>query len=126
MIYFLSDHMRILIFKFPLATFYSPEEHGDYYWPVIIGAIIFAYFSSVLFVMLGKILSPYKTPPFTLPFNISTIVFLLALGGMNNVEMDPVRVPELPSYETQEVSRLTAKAFFAGSIRGKCVVILIA
>jgi len=76
--------------------------------------------------MLGKILSPYKTPPFTLPFNISTIVFLLALGGMNNVEMDPVRVPELPSYETQEVSRLTAKAFFAGSIRGKCVVILIA
>ena len=105
-----------------LATFYSPEKHGDYYWPVAIGSIIFAYFSSVLFVMLGKILSPYKTPPFTLPFNISTIFFLLAMGGMNNVDMAPVRPPELPSYETEPVSALTAKAYFAGTIRGNVYV----
>mmetsp|Transcript_8223 Transcript_8223/g.14306 ORF Transcript_8223/g.14306 Transcript_8223/m.14306 type:complete len:790 (+) Transcript_8223:14-2383(+) len=101
-----------------LATFYSPEKHGGYYWPVAVGAVIFAYFSSVLFVMLGKILSPYKTPPFTLPFNISTILFLLAMGGMNNVEMAPVRDPDLPSYESEHVSGLSARAFFAGSIRG--------
>ena len=68
--------------------------------------------------MLGKILSPYKTPPFTLPFNFSTIFFLLAMGGMNNVDMAPVREPELPSYETEPVAKLTAGAFFAGSIRG--------
>ena len=74
---------------------------------------------SVLFVMLGKLLSPYKTPPFTLPFNISTILFLLAMGGMNNVAMAPVREPELPSYEVENVTGLTARAFFAGSIRGE-------
>ena len=28
-----------------LATFYSPEKHEGYYWPVGVGAIIFAYFS---------------------------------------------------------------------------------
>lgn len=69
--------------------------------------------------MMGKILSPYKTPPFTLPFNMSTIFFLLAMGGMNNVDMAPVRSPILPSYEPQEVYGLTAKAFFAGTIRGE-------
>ncbi|KAL7554009.1 hypothetical protein ACHAWF_017370 [Thalassiosira exigua] len=101
-----------------LATFYSPEKHEGYYWPVAIGAIIFGYFSSILFVMLGKILSTYKTPPFTLPFNISTIFFLLAVGNMNNVDMSPVRSPELPSYDAEPVSMPTAKEFFAGTIRG--------
>ena len=75
--------------------------------------------NSVLFVMLGKILAPYKTPPFTLPFNVSTILFLLAMGGMNNVDMAPVRTPGLPSYEVEDVEGLTAEAFFAGSIRGE-------
>ena len=69
--------------------------------------------------MLGKILSPYKTPPFTLPFNISTIFFLLAMGGMNNVDMAPVREPELPSYEAEPISTITVQDFFAGSVRGK-------
>ena len=68
--------------------------------------------------MLGKLLSPYKTPPFTLPFNISTIIFLLGMGSMNNVDMQPVRQPELPSYDVNEVEYLTAQAFFRGSIRG--------
>ena len=85
----------------------------------MIGAIVFAYFSSVLFVMLGKLLSPYKTPPFTLPFNLSTIIFLLGMGGMNNVDMQPVRQPQLPSYDVNEVSYLTAEGFFRGSIRGE-------
>lgn len=100
------------------ATFYSSEKHGDYYWPVVIGVIVFAYFSSVLFVMLGKLLSPYKTPPFTLPFNIATIIFLLGVGAMNNVDMQPVRQPELPSYDVNQIEYLTAQAFFRGSIRG--------
>ena len=98
-----------------LSTFYGPDT---YYWAVIVGSIIMALFSSVLFVMLGKILAPYKTPPFTLPFNIATISFLLAMGNMNNVDMMPVRTPELPSYEVQELSGITARMFFAGAIRG--------
>ena len=77
---------------------------------------MYVYFGSVLFVMLGKILSPYKTPPFTLPFNISTIIFLLALAEMNNIDMGPVRQPELPNYDKTEVAFLTARAFFAGSV----------
>jgi urea transporter len=101
-----------------LATFYSPEKHEGYYWPVAIGAIIFGYFSSILFVMLGKILSTYKTPPFTMPFNISTIFFLLAVGNMNNVDMSPVRSPELPSYDAKPASKLTWEEFVAGAIRG--------
>lgn len=98
-----------------LSTFYGPDT---YYWAVVVGSIIMALFSSVLFVMLGKILAPYKTPPFTLPFNIATISFLLAMGNMNNVDMMPVRTPELPSYEVQELSGITARMFFAGAIRG--------
>lgn len=34
--------------------------HLGYNWSAAIGVIISSYFSSVLFVMLGKILSPYK------------------------------------------------------------------
>ena len=45
-------------------------------------------------------------------------MFLLAVGGMKNVEMASVRVPALPTYESGPVAELTAKAFFAGSVRG--------
>lgn len=38
---------------------------------------------------------------------------------MNNVDMASVREPSLPSYEvSQDIESLTARAFFAGSIRG--------
>lgn len=70
--------------------------------------------------MLGKVLAPYKTPPFTLPFNISTIAFMLAAASMRNVEISPVREPALPNYNnlTQEPGILTASAFFGGTVRG--------
>lgn len=123
-----------------IATFDSAEVHMGYNWSAAIGVIITSYFSSVIFVMLGKILAPYKvslctiqlciyipsdrcltkflpniyiqTPPFTLPFNISTLVFLMAMKQMtrNEVDQEPlVSVAATP---------LTARAFFAGSIRG--------
>jgi len=53
-----------------------------------------------------------QTPPFTLPFNISTLAFLLVMKQItrNEVNEEPlVSVTATP---------LTAKAFFAGSIRG--------
>lgn len=43
-----------------IATFESAETHRGYNWSAVIGAIISSYVSSVLFVMLGKILAPYK------------------------------------------------------------------
>jgi urea transporter/Ca2+-binding EF-hand superfamily protein len=127
-----------------IATFDSAEIHMGYNWSALIGVVITSYFSSVLFVMLGKILAPYKvslcpvqpmhvstfalshscltnnwqstisnqTPPFTLPFNISTLVFLMAMKQItrNEVDQEPlVSVATTP---------LTATAFFAGSIRG--------
>ncbi|KAL3795286.1 hypothetical protein ACHAWO_010420, partial [Cyclotella atomus] len=66
--------------------------HLGYNWSAAIGVIISSYFSSVLFVMLGKILSSYKTPPFTLPFNISTLAFLMAMKQItqNHVDEEPV------------------------------------
>mmetsp|Transcript_14766 Transcript_14766/g.30256 ORF Transcript_14766/g.30256 Transcript_14766/m.30256 type:complete len:785 (-) Transcript_14766:94-2448(-) len=95
-----------------IATFDSAEMHMGYNWSAAIGVIITSYFSSVLFVMLGKMLAPYKTPPFTLPFNISTLAFLLVMKQItrNEVNEEPlVSVAANP---------LTAKAFFVGSIRG--------
>ncbi len=118
-----------------IATFDSADMHMGYNCAAVVGVIIASYFSSVLFVMLGKVLAPYKvslafylgvhdmlprmclticiqTPPFTLPFNISTLVFLLAMKQIseNGVDEEPlVSVAATP---------LTAKAFFAGSIRG--------
>ena len=43
-----------------IATFDSSETHMGYNWSAVIGVIISSYFSTLLFVMLGKILSPYK------------------------------------------------------------------
>lgn len=43
-----------------IATFDSAEIHMGYNWSALIGVVITSYFSSVLFVMLGKILAPYK------------------------------------------------------------------
>lgn len=43
-----------------IATFDSSNTHAGYNWSAVIGVIIASYFSSVLFVMLGKMLAPYK------------------------------------------------------------------
>ncbi len=54
-----------------------------------------------------------QTPPFTLPFNISTLVFLLAMKQISvNEQVDEELLVSVAA------TPLTAKAFFAGSIRG--------
>jgi len=124
-----------------IATFDSAEMHTGYNWSALIGVIITSYFSSVLFVMLGKIIAPYKvslcpiqlcvyapsysvsnhkwlsniyiqTPPFTLPFNISTMAFLMAMKHITRNEVDQEPLMSVAA------TPLTARAFFAGSIRG--------
>ena len=47
-----------------ISTFDGSEVHSGYHLPALVGVIITAYFSSVLFVMLGKILAPYKVSLF--------------------------------------------------------------
>jgi urea transporter len=106
-----------------LSTFDSnvTNEHAGYKGFIVIGAIIFSSISSLLFVFMGKLFSPYKSPPLTLPFNVATAMFLLATAHMARVELDPVQDPALPNYTTGTDDldlAITAKAFFAGAIRG--------
>jgi urea transporter len=101
-----------------VATFDSTTKHLGYSVAIIICTIIFASFSSVVFVTLGKLLVPYKSPPLTLPFNLSTIFFLLASANMSRVDLGPVRTPALPDYESPSLEGISAEAFFAGTIRG--------
>jgi solute carrier family 14 (urea transporter) len=53
-----------------------------------------------------------QTPPFTLPFNISTLVFLMAMKQITRNHVDEHDV------SVAAATNLTVGAFFAGSIRG--------
>jgi urea transporter len=99
-----------------LATFDSAEP--GYKVSTILATIVFSSFNSILFVMLGKLLVPHKSPPLTFPFNVSTIVFLLASANMGRVDYNSVRTPALPDYDATQLTGITAQEFFAGTIRG--------
>lgn len=103
-----------------LATFDSSEKHSGYSASLFIWTVVMASFSSVIFVSLGKLLVPYKSPPLTFPFNFATIMFLIATAEMTRVTVGPVREPALPDYVNtgQDNGQLTARMFFAGVIRG--------
>jgi len=105
-----------------LSTFGSSSKHGGYSVAVAIATVVFSCFSSVVFVVFGKILVPCKTPPLTLPFNTVVLTYLLATANMARVMTDSVRPPALPDYSdaTQldtEIS-ITAEMFFSGVLRG--------
>lgn len=101
-----------------MATFYSSDMYQGYSAAVIISTIIFSSFSSILFVFMGKILAPYKSPPFTLPFNVSVLMYLLATANMSRVNTGSVRAPMLPVYDGVADTSLSALDFFAGCVRG--------
>ena len=105
-----------------LATFDDRAAGGnlgeDYYVSTIMASIVFAMFSSILFVMMGKLLVPYKSPPLTFPFNVATITYLLAMANMNRVDTSSVRIPALPVYGITETTSITVEQFFSGTIRG--------
>ena len=101
-----------------IATFDSTSQHSDYSISIIISSIVCSSFSAVIFVMLGKLLVPYKSPPLTLPFNMATILLLAASANMSYVSIPPVSTPALPDYESAPFDGITAQAFFAGTIRG--------
>jgi urea transporter len=101
-----------------IATFGSSSQHSDYSVSIILSTIVCSSFSSVVFVMLGKLLVPFKSPPLTLPFNMVTILFLAAAANMSHVSMPPLSTPTLPDYESAPFDGITAQSFFAGIIRG--------
>jgi urea transporter len=103
-----------------IATFDNSSKHYGYSAGAFIWTIIMSTFSSVIFVSLGKLLVPYKSPPLTFPFNIATILFLIATSEMTRVNVGPVREPELPDYTDsgEDNGQLTAQMFFAGAVRG--------
>jgi len=43
-----------------IATFDDSAVHQEYTWSTVIGVIWASYFSTVWFIMLGKLLAPYK------------------------------------------------------------------
>ena len=63
-----------------IATFDSSDMHAGYNWSAAIGVIITSYFSSVLFVMLGKLLAPYKVSRLVCALH-QLLMFLLTLAS---------------------------------------------
>ena len=101
-----------------MATFDDPNKHQGYSAAIVILTIVFSCFSSILFVFMGKVLVPYKSPPFTLPFNASVMMYLLATANMSRIETESVGVPMLPEYDNDVNTTITISAFFYGCIRG--------
>lgn len=101
-----------------IATFDGAQDNTDYNPSILISTIVFSSLAPVVFVMLGKLLVPYKSPPLTLPFNLVTILFIAASANMNRIDFNPVVTPALPDYESPPFDGITVKAFFAGTIRG--------
>jgi len=105
-----------------LATFDSQATTAfDYHASVLVASVVFGMFSSIFFVVLGKLLVPYKSPPLTLPFNIAAMMFLLGMANMHRVDMESVRPVALPIYTNDPdmaSAMISAQDFLAGTIRG--------
>jgi urea transporter len=80
-----------------LATFDNEEVNAG--WNVTnVVVVCTSAGSAIMFVALGKLLAPYKTPPFTLPFNICTLWYMVATSGISTVSMGPVVTPGVANY----------------------------
>lgn len=104
-----------------IATFHTPEKNDGYEFSIVALSIIISILSVAFFAGVGKILSPYATPPLTIPFNLATHIFLLATASMSKVPMGAVITPSLPEYivgEDDGLDLIDANAFFSGVLRG--------
>jgi urea transporter len=104
-----------LLMGLALATF-----HGDGWGVAVMFVTIFlSMVSTILFVTLGRLLVPYKVPPFTLPFNIGLLMYLLASANMLRLKSPSVRPPALPHYAySQEVEIPTSLVVFEAIFKG--------
>ena len=90
-----------------LATFSAEREWDAVLFTIV---IVTSWTSAVLFVSLGRLLVPYKVPPFTLPFNLALLVFLLASANMLRIHQQPVSTPRLPGYESADSVQMPSVA----------------
>ena len=94
-------------------------KNSGYDISILIATIVISVLSVVVFVAQAKILAPYKSPPLTLPFNVATLMFLVAISAMNNVPMSSVGEPTLPAFNQKSSQDLISPSeFFAGVLRG--------
>eukprot|EP00536_Pseudo-nitzschia_multiseries_P002959 jgi/Psemu1/184847/e_gw1.42.73.1 len=101
-----------------MATFDDPSKHRGYSIATVLLTIVFSSFSSILFIFMGKILVPYKSPPFTLPFNVSILMYLLAAANTTRLETESVGVPKIPVYDSDIDTAITISGFLVGCVRG--------
>eukprot|EP00979_Chaetoceros_neogracilis_P010891 scaffold2612_cov267-Chaetoceros_neogracile.AAC.84 len=93
--------------------------HGEYDLYPIFATICVSILSVIFFVAMGKLLSIYKSPPLTLPFNVATHMFLIGVSIMRNVSMTPVGEPALPEFNDAPYQDLIGpREFFFGTLRG--------
>ena len=92
---------------------------GGYEFKTLLATVFVSILSVILFVALAKLLSTYNSPPLTFPFNFATLLFLVAVSVMRNVDMQSVGVPALPDHSSpMDQDLILPKAFFLGSLRG--------
>jgi len=115
----------LLLATFDTVATTAADNNNAYSGWTFLAAIVMSAFSSIVFVTMGKLLVPYKSPPLTFPFNIATILFLLSTAQMRRVDYDGSsgRQPSLPSYIDSSTSgaatgSITGADFFAGVVRG--------
>jgi len=93
--------------------------HGEYDLSPIFATICVSILSVIFFVVMAKLLSPYKSPPLTLPFNVATHMFLIGVSLMRNVSMTPVVEPALPEFnDASDQDLIGPREFFFGTLRG--------
>jgi urea transporter len=100
-----------------LATFYGDSWSA----PLVFVTIFISMVSTVLFITLGRLLVPYKVPPFTLPFNIALFIYLLASANMPRLATDPIRLPAFPEYKTtaaQDMPAVSELVFLEAILKG--------
>ena len=72
-----------------LSLFLAPDWDGL----VIVWIIVVAGFSTILMATLATVFQVWKVPPYTLPFNFATLIFLVAGLQLANAQVGPLVLP---------------------------------
>ncbi len=73
-----------------LSLFLAPEWD----WVVIVWIVLVSGFSSILMATLATLFATWNVPPFTLPFNFATLIFLVAALQLANGQLGPLVNPD--------------------------------
>jgi urea transporter len=100
-----------------LALFLGPEWDGlAMLWIVLVAA-----FSTILMATLAAVFQTWNVPPFTLPFNFATLIFLVAGLQLANAQLNPLIAPAEPQSlgdNVEKTLRSVAEGASANDIEG--------